>query len=130
MADDLNRHDLTDEEWQRLAPLMPVHPRQGRRWNDHRTVINGILFRTRTSCPWRDLPPGFGNWKTIYGRHRRWSRDGTWEMILGRLQAGCDQAEGKGWTISADSSVVRAHQHAAGARRSLPAGPARGGSSE
>jgi transposase len=130
VADDLNRHDLTDEEWERLAPLMPVHPRQGRRWNDHRTVINGILFRTRASCPWRDLPPGFGNWKTIYGRHRRWSRDGTWEMILGRLQAGCDQAEGKGWTISADSSVVRAHQHAAGARRSLPAGPARGGSSE
>ena len=130
MADDLNRHDLTDEEWERLAPLMPVHPRQGRRWNDHRTVINGILFRTRASCPWRDLPPGFGNWKTIYGRHRRWSRDGTWEMILGRLQAGCGQAEGRGWTISADSSVVRAHQHAAGARRSLPAGPARGGSSE
>jgi len=130
VLDLLNRHDLTDEEWQRLAPLMPVHPRQGRRWNDHRTVINGILFRTRTSCPWRDLPPGFGNWKTIYGRHRRWSRDGTWEMILGRLQAGCDQAEGKGWTISTDSSVVRAHQHAAGARRSRPAGPARGGSSE
>jgi transposase len=47
----LNRHDLTDEEWQRLVPLMPGHPRQGHRWNDHRTVINGILLRTRTGCP-------------------------------------------------------------------------------
>jgi transposase len=47
----LNRHDLTDEEWQRLVPLMPGHPRQGHRWNDHRTVINGILFRTRTGLP-------------------------------------------------------------------------------
>jgi hypothetical protein len=62
-----------------------------------------------------------GNWKTVYNRHRRWSLDGTWEKILGRLQAGCDEAEGKDWTLSADSTVVRAHQHAAGARRALPA---------
>jgi transposase len=125
----LNRHDLSDEEWKRLAPLMPAHPRQGHRWNDHRTVINGILFRARTGCPWRDLPPGFGNWKSVYGRHRRWSLDGTREKVLDRLRAGCDQAEGAGWTVSADSTVVRAHQHAAGARRARPAG-ARGGITE
>jgi transposase len=125
--DDLNRHALTDEEWVRLAPLMPGHPRQGHRWNDHRTVIDGILFRTRAGCAWRDLPPGFGNWKTVYGRHRRWSRDGTWGKILDALRAGCDQAEGREWTVSADSTVVRAHQHAAGARR---AGPGRGGITE
>jgi transposase len=128
--DRLSRHDLTDEEWARLAPLMPVHPRQGHRWNDHRTVIDGILFRTRTGCPWRDLPPGFGNWKSVYGRHRRWSLDGTWEQILDALRAGCDEAEGKGWALSADSTVVRAHQHAAGARRALPAELATGGSAE
>ena len=126
----MSRHDLTDEEWARLAPLMPVHPRQGHRWNDHRTVIDGILFRTRTGCPWRDLPPGFGNWKSVYGRHRRWSLDGTWEQILDALRAGCDEAEGKGWALSADSTVVRAHQHAAGARRALPAELATGGSAE
>jgi transposase len=126
----LNRHDLTDEEWNRLAPLMPGHPRQGHRWNDHRTVINGILFRTRTGCPWRDLPAGFGNWKTVYGRHRRWSLDGTWEQVLDRLRAGCDQAEGKNWAVSADSTVVRAHQHAAGARRVPPAALLRGGITE
>ena len=126
----MSRHDLTDEEWARLAPLMPAHPRQGHRWNDHRTVIDGILFRTRTGCPWRDLPPGFGNWKSVYGRHRRWSLDGTWEHILDALRAGCDEAEGKDWTLSADSTVVRAHQHAAGARRVLPAELATGGSAE
>ena len=61
-------------------------------------VVNGILFRTRTGCPWRDLAGGFGNWKTAYNRHRRWSLDGTWEKILDRLRAGCDEAEGKDWT--------------------------------
>jgi transposase len=122
----LNRHDLTAEEWERLVPLMPAHPRQGHRWNDHRMVINGIFFHTRTGCPWRDLPPGFGNWSTVYGRHRRWSLDGTWAQILAALRAGCDRAEGADWTVSADSTVVRAHQHAAGARRAggLPAAAA------
>jgi transposase len=46
-------------------------------------VVNGILFRTRAGCPWRDLPGEYGNWKTVYNRHRRWSLDGTWEKILG-----------------------------------------------
>jgi transposase len=126
----LNRHDLTDEEWARLVPLMPPHPRQGRRWNDHRTVINGILFRSRTGCPWRDLPEGFGNWSSVYGRHRRWSLDGTWAKIADVLRAGCDAAEGKDWAVSADSTVVRAHQHAAGARGALPAELRAGGGTE
>jgi transposase len=65
MTDDrLKRHDLTDGEWALLQPLLPAHPRQGHRWNDHRTVINGIFFRTRAGCPWRDLPGEYGNWKT------------------------------------------------------------------
>jgi transposase len=119
--DRLKRHDLSDAEWARLEPLLPRHPRQGHRWNDHRLVIDGIFFRARTGCPWRDLPERFGNWKTVYNRHRRWSGDGTWEMILGRLRAGCDEAEGQAWTVAADATVVRAHQHAAGARREPPA---------
>ena len=94
---------------------------------DHRMVINGIFFRTRAGCPWRDLPEGFGNWKTVYNRHRRWSLDGTWEKILDRLRAGCDEAEGKDWTVSADSTVVRAHQHAAGARHEPARGAGHGG---
>jgi transposase len=119
--DRLRRHDLTDEEWARLEPLLPAHPRQGHRWNDHRLVIDGIFFRTRAGCPWRDLPERFGNWKTVYNRHRRWSADGTWEMVLDQLRAGCDEAEGAAWTVAADATVVRAHQHAAGARRAPPA---------
>ena len=107
--------------------LLPSGPQQrGGRWADHRTVINGIFFRTRAGCPWRDLPEGFGNWKTVYNRHRRWSLDGTWEQILDGLRAGCDEAEGSDWTVSADSTVARAHQHAAGARRGTgrsPPGP-------
>ena len=119
--DRLKRYDLSDAGWARLEPLLPAHPRQGRRWNDHRLVIDRIFFRTRAGCPWRDLPGRFGNWKTVYNRHRRWSGDGTWEQILGWLCSGCDEIEGRAWTVAVDATVVRAHQHAAGARRQ-PAG--------
>jgi transposase len=119
--DRLRRHDLTGAEWARLEPLLPRNPRQGHRWNDHRLVINGSSSGPGRGCPWRDLPGHFGNWKTVYNRHRRWSGDGTWEMILDRLRAGCDEAEGAARTVAADATVVRAHQHAAGARRA-PAG--------
>jgi transposase len=114
------RHDLTDEQWVRLERLLPAHPRQGRRWADHRLVINGVFHRARAGVPWRDLPERFGNWKTVYNRHRRWSGDGTWEMILDRLRAGCDEQDGAGWTAAIDSTVVRAHLHAAGARHAPP----------
>lgn len=84
-------------------------------------MINGVFFRTRTGSPWRDLPAEYGNWKTVYGRHRRWSSDGTWTAILDRLRAGADAAEGADWTVGVDSAIARAHQHAAGARRARPA---------
>jgi len=83
-------------------------------------MINGVLWRTRTGAPWRDVPSSYGNWKGIYSRHRRWSGDGTWELILDRLRAGCDEGDGLQWTVGVDSSVVRAHQHAAGARHEPP----------
>jgi transposase len=83
-------------------------------------VIDGVFHRVRTGCPWRDLPERFGNWKTVYNRHRRWSGDGTWEKILGWLRAGCDEVEGRAWAVAADATVVRAHQHAAGARHEPP----------
>jgi transposase len=119
-ADRADRHDLADAEWALLEPLMPAHPRQGHRWNDHRLMIDGILHRVRSGCPWRDLPDRFGNWKTVYGRHRHWSGDGTWELVLGRLRAGCDGGQGSGWTVAADAAVIRAHQHPAGARHAPP----------
>jgi transposase len=74
----LHRHDLTDEEWGRLEPLLPDQsPRRGGRWVDHRMILNGMFWRTRCGVPWRDVPPSFGSWKTGYNRHRRWSGDGT-----------------------------------------------------
>lgn len=122
MEDDerLRRHELTDEEWARLAPLLPVDVRQGRRWADHRRVVNGVLHRVRAGCPWRDLPERYGPWKTVYHRHRRWSADGTWEQVLDALRVGCDQDEGADWAVAVDSTVVRAHQHAVGARHAPP----------
>ena len=118
----LDRHDLTDEEWARLEPLLPDRsPRRGGRWADHRRVLNGVFWRTRSGSPWRDLPGEYGNWKTVYNRHRRWSADGSWVRILDELRRGVDVAEGSGWTVGVDAGVVRAHQHSAGARH-LPPG--------
>jgi transposase len=118
--DRLRRHDLSDAQWALLKPLMPTHPRQGHRWHDHRLIIDGVFHRVRTGTPWRDLPERFGPWQTVYNRHRRWSADGTWERILSALQTGCDEAEGRAWTVAVDSTIVRAHQHAAGARHAAP----------
>jgi len=117
-----DRHDLTDEQFALLEPLLPDRtPRRGGRWVDHRQVINGVLWRTRTGCPWRDLPAEYGNWKTVYNRHRRWSGDGTWSRVLAGLRRDCDRAgPGLEWTVGVDATVVRAHQHAAGARKQPP----------
>lgn len=82
-------------------------------------MVNGILWRTRTGSPWRDLPASYGCWKTIYNRHRRWSADGTWVRVLAELQRGCDLTEQR-WVVAIDSTVVRAHHHAAGARHEPP----------
>jgi transposase len=83
-------------------------------------VINGILHRVRTGVHWRDLPERFGPWKTVYERHRLWSADGTWERLLQQVQAAADAAGEIDWDISVDSTIVRAHQHAAGARTDPP----------
>ena len=78
-----------------------------------------MLWRTRTGSPWRDLPQSYGRWKTVYNRHRRWSADGTWVHVLAELQRGCDLDEDR-WVVAIDSTVVRAHHHAAGARHQPP----------
>jgi transposase len=112
------RHDLTDEQWAILAPLLPVGRRPGRprRWT-LRQLIDGIRFRTRTGCPWRDVPERYGTWQSIYGLFRRWQLAGTWAAILTGLQAMAAEAGLIEWVVSVDSTINRAHQHAAGARR-------------
>ena len=67
------------------------------------------------------MPPTYGHWKTVYNRHRRWSADGTWENMLDELRRDADVVEGAEWTVGIDAGVVRAHQHAAGARHQFPA---------
>lgn len=117
----IDRHELTDEEWARLEPLLPdPTPRRGGRWTDHRQLINGVLWRTRTGSPWRDLPSQYGHWKTVYNRHRRWSADRSWARILDELRRDADHDEGRHWTVGVDGAVVRAHHHAAGARHAPP----------
>ncbi|WP_406458753.1 IS5 family transposase [Streptomyces sp. NBC_00876] len=113
----MGRGDLTNAEWDRLESFLPPGGARGGRWSDHRRVINGVLYRVRTGVQWRDLPERFGPWETVYKRHRRWSADGTWAMLLSRIQAAEDAAGQIDWDVSVDSTAVRAHQHAAGARK-------------
>jgi transposase len=112
------RFELTDGEYARIVSLLPdTRPQRGGRWRDHRQVINGILFRVRAGVPWRDVPERYGPWKTLYKRFCRWEEDGTWARIEAKLQADADAAGDLDWNGHADSTIVRAHQHAAGARK-------------
>ncbi|WP_107052116.1 IS5 family transposase [Streptomyces sp. NRRL S-1314] len=123
----MGRGDLTNREWSLLEPHLPPSGGRGGRWNDHRTVVNGILFRIRTGVPWRDLPERYGSWKTVYERHRRWSADGTWDRILQSVQADADLVGRIDWSmVGVDSTSCRAHQHAAGARKVRPRVPKKG----
>ncbi len=78
----MNRGDLSHEQWQRLQPLQQAQkPRTGKPNNDHRTVINGILWILRTGAPWRDLPERYGKWESVATRFDRWQKAGIWEQI-------------------------------------------------
>src|SRR5439155_16921133 len=116
------RTDLTEQEWERLAPLLPSSKgKRGGQYKDHRQVLNGILWVLRTGAPWRDVPERYGPWKTCHDRLLRFRRQGVWEQVLQSLQGEADAAGELDWTVmSVDGTTVRAHQHAAGARR-LPA---------
>jgi transposase len=86
-------------------------------------VLNGILWQVRTGAPWRDMPERYGPWKTAHERLRRWTADGTWDRILEHVVVKDDAIGRVEWVFSVDSSVVRAHQHAAGARKKGDARP-------
>ncbi|WNF01357.1 IS5 family transposase [Streptomyces luomodiensis] len=114
----MGRHDLTNAQWAKLEPLLPAGKKSGRPpVHTKRQLIDGIRWRARAGAPWRDVPERYGPWGTVYGLFRRWQRDGTWHRIFEQLQARAD-AEGLiTWDVSVDSTIARAHQHAAGARK-------------
>jgi transposase len=112
------RFDLSDAQWAKLEPLLPKGKKPGRppKWSK-RQLIDGIRWRVRVGSPWRDVPECYGPWQTVYGLFRRWQRAGVWQQIVTGLQARADAAGLITWDVSVDSTIARAHQHAAGARR-------------
>jgi transposase len=114
------RFELSDRQWQRLQPLLPPErPRTGRPNDDHRRIVNGILWVLRTGAPWRDLPARYGPVGTVSSRFYRWREAGVRDRALAALQAEADaRGEVDRDLHFVDATIIRAHQHAAGARRS------------
>jgi transposase len=110
---------LTDDDWQRLEPLLPaLKGSMGRPMRDHRVLIEGAIYRLRVGCPWRDLPLEFGPWQTVWKRYAKFAKDGTWDRVLNALLIQAD-AEGRiDWNVSVDSTIARVHQQGATAARS------------
>jgi transposase len=111
------RGDLSNEEWAVLAPLLPAQPERGGPWRDHRQVLNAICWVKRTGSPWRDLPERYGPWQTAYQRFRRWANDGTWARLKAHVVALAELDRDIDWDAQVDATIVRAHQHAAGAAK-------------
>jgi transposase len=113
------RHELSDEQWEQLAPLLPAEkPRTGRPNRDHCMIVNGILWVLRTGAPWRDLPERYGKWQTVASRFYRWQKNGVWDRVFAQLQQMKDRDGQIEWEVHyLDGSVIRAHQHAAGAKK-------------
>ena len=117
--------ELTDDQWAVLAPHLPAQrAASGRPAKDHRPVVEAILWRLRTGAPWRDLPERYGPWQSVYTRFRRWQAAGVWDRALAALQAAADARGDLDWSLHfLDGTVIRAHPHAAGAKRGAATGP-------
>ncbi|HJF48242.1 MAG TPA: IS5 family transposase [Brachybacterium paraconglomeratum] len=114
MATATTRHQvLSDEQWERIEPLLPSNKgRKGHPFRENRKIVEGIIYRSRTGIPWRDLPrEQFGPWQTVWKRHYLYARLGVWDRIHAALMAQADAAGGIDWTVSVDSTISRAHQH-------------------
>lgn len=113
----VRRHELTDEQWAVIELLLPASGVKGRpRVDDRRVINNGMLYKCKTGIAWRDLPERYGPWKTVYNRLWRWSRNGTLTTLVRKVLVIAEAIDELDREVSVDSSIVRAHQHAAGAR--------------
>jgi putative transposase len=115
--------EISDELWTLIEPVLPAGGHQGRPWNSHRLTLQGIMWRYRTGSPWRDVPDHFGAWQSIWERHRRWSDDGTYLRMFAAVREAAPEHDGQLQNLlSVDSTIVRAHQHSAGARHDAHTG--------
>ena len=117
-VDAASRHDLSDAQWALLQPLLPAPARWGRprKW-PVRHLVDGVRYRTRAGCPWRDVPDRYGTWWRIYALFATWQVAGVWDRVETALLARAEAARKICWQVSVDSTIARAHVHAAGARR-------------
>jgi transposase len=117
----MNRGDLTNAQWERLRPLLPpLKPKIGRPAVDHRRILNGMLWILRTGAPWRDLPERYGPWRTVASRFYRWQKAGVFQQILDTLPQQADATGQVNWGLhDVDSTIVRVHQPAAGAKKGI-----------
>jgi transposase len=107
----MRRYALRDDQWDRIRQLLPGREGHvGVTARDNRLFIEAVLYRYRAGIPWRDLPERFGDWKNVHRRHSRWAASGVWKRLF---QALASDADNEYATI--DSTIVRAHQHSAGA---------------
>ena len=107
------RRWLRDDQWQRLEPMLPGKASDpGRTAENNRLFIEAVLWVARTGSPWRDLPPEFGLWNSVYTRFARWSDNGVWQRVFAELAKDADFEE-----VFLDSTIVRAHQHSSGAAK-------------
>jgi transposase len=116
-----NRGDLTNEQWERIEPLLPKQEtKRGRPSQDHRQMLNGMIWVLRTGAPWRDMPERYGKWTSIYSRFQRWRKSGVWDKMFAELQTVLDVESNVDWEVHfINSTTVRAHQHAAGAKKAV-----------
>jgi len=105
------RYDLTDFEWSVIEPILPMD-RRGPKPRNNRRVLNGIFWVLRTGAPWRDLPERYGPYTSAYNRFNRWRKAGIWDRLMDAVVKACD-----GNVQMIDSSIVRVHQHASGAKK-------------
>lgn len=117
----MHRHEVSDQDWERIKDLFPARKGPGRKPADARKMLNGMLWILATGAAWRDLPERYGPWRTVYDRFSLWSRDGTLDRIVKQLQLEMDAAGLIDWDLfSVDGTVVRASRAAAGARKKTP----------
>lgn len=112
----MRRYVLRDGQWDRIKDILPGREASvGVTAKDNRLFVDAVLYRYRAGIPWRDLPERFGDFRVVHLRHSRWSRTGVWQKIFEILAT-----DGDNEYAMIDATIVRAHQHSAGAKKKLP----------